>query len=311
MPGIQLNHGKLLRWQRDGLLPRQHTCGTGPGQRQESLWDRSCIERLKIISSCVKAERLNRRVAEFALIAAHLGIQGDLLKKHLLAACDEMVTTLSRQQRGQSTDPVDRAENLERSTRDRMSAHGELVKDIFAYCRLGYTNLSNETERFKSLVALSSFFQPGVLRELIEGSSAEELELAYQNPIVVFFAHLIASLFDLLTGRNSDLPLPGLHDHPIARQMLEKFSPKLLKRLRRKKPYPYSKDKAQYYAHLTAVIFYLVYSQHKEAFYPLFRQVAQEILDGPEFGFPNLIKNIVNSDSEEKSALFSLSSLPK
>jgi hypothetical protein len=311
MSAAQINYNKLLRWQREGLLPKQRSSGTGPGRRQESLWDRSCIERLQIIVGCVKGERLNRKTAEHALIGAGYGVHGELLKKHLLAACKQMSTDLEKQQRSESLDRTDQAANLERSTSDRMSAHGEFIKTIFATCRLGYTNLNEEEERFKSLANIANFFRPDALQELIEHKQPEQLELAYRNSLVVSFAVLIASLFDVVYGQSKELAITGLVDKAILTNLLDMFAPRPSGKLRRKKPYPYSKEMVRYNAHLTATIFFLVYCQYKEILLPLIPLVVGEILSDLKISPPDHIKNILNSKLEDPDALFNLPSMPK
>ncbi|WP_143074336.1 hypothetical protein [Nitrosomonas sp. Nm166] len=311
MRDVPINYNKLLRWQQKGLLPRQRLCGAGPGERQESLWGKSCIGRLQVIAGCVKGKRLNCKAAEQALIATGFWIRGDLLKKHLLAACKKMSADLEKQQRVDSPDPTDRAANLERSTRDRMSAHGEFVKAIFAICRLGYTDLNEEEEHFKSLAALASFFRPKVLRDLIENSQPEQLEIAYQSPAVISFAALIASLFDLICGQSKELPITGLADNAIINSLLNMLMPKPSGKLRRKKPYPYSKEMVQYNAHLTAIIFYLVYCEYKDLLLPLIPLLVAEALNKQELVVPENIKDMLNSKLEEPNALFNLPSMSK
>lgn len=311
MSAAQINYNKLLRWQREGLLPRQKSSGTGPGKRQESLWDRSCIERLQIIVGCVKGERLNRKTAENALISAGFGVQGELLKKHLLAACKQMSTDLEKQQRSESSDRTDQAANLERSTSDRMSAHGELVKAIFASCRLGYTGLSEEEECLKSFAVLASLFRPDALQELIDHHQPEQLELAYRNPLVITFAAFIAWLFDLMYGKSTEIQILTVVDNAILNSMFNMFKPKPDGKLRRKKPYPYLKERVQYNAHLAATLIYLVYGQYKEKLLPLIPFVVSEIMNVQKILPPDFIKNILNSKLEDPDALFDLPSMPK
>ncbi len=315
IPVSHINCDKLLLWKREGLLPEPKRCSAGPGKRQPSLWDRSCIDRLQIIANCVKKKRLSRKTAEQALIAAGFLIKGNLLKKHLIEACEQMSVELKKQQRGESTDVVDRASNLERSTRDRMSAHDELVKLIFTSCRLGYTDLSVEKEKkeksFKSIAALASFFRPDALQELIKNSHSKQFEEAYQNSDMVCSESLIAGVFDLMYGQINKTHIPGLVDNPYIDSLLKKLEPKPSGKLRSGKSHPYSKDKVQYYAHLIATLCYLVYNKQKEEFQTLFMQSIIEILMWSKLSVPENIKNLLNSEQEEMNALFNLPSMQK
>ncbi|AKH38460.1 MULTISPECIES: hypothetical protein [Nitrosomonas] len=311
MPGVQLSHGKLLRWQRDGLLPRQQTRGAGPGERKESLWEKSCIERLQLIAGYIKEERLNRKAAEQALIAAGVGVRGDLLRKHLLALSKQMAADLNKQERGHNLESVDRADKVERSTSQRMSTHGELVKAIFTACNLGYKGLSQEAECFKSIAELASFFQPDALRKLIENSKPDQLEQIYENPLVVFFANLGTSFFLLVGGSNKELPMLGVADDILITRLIDTLAPRPSGKLRRKKPYPFTEDKLRYYTHLVMVLFYLVYLQHGQALLPHIKQVINDMLDWPEFAIPENFKKILNSATEELNALFDMPSMPQ
>lgn len=312
MSSARINYTKLLRWQREGLLPKQRPSSAGPGERQESLWNGSCIGQLQVIAGCVKGERLNRTMAEQALIAAGYWIRGDLLKRHLVAACKKMSVELKKQQRNENPDPTDQAANLERSTSDRMSAHGELVKDIFAACRLGYMSLSEEAEYLKSFATIgSSYFQPNALYESIESKTPEELEFTYQNPLIISFAAFINSLFDLIYGKNKELPILGLDGNAIIAKVLNMLAPMQDGKLRRKKPYPYSTERARYNAHLTATILYLVYCQNQEKFPALILQAIGEIQINKEFVIPENIKDMLNSKLGEPNGLFNLPSMPK
>jgi hypothetical protein len=231
----RISHEKLLRWQREGLLPKQKLSGSGPGGRQESLWEKNCIERIQVIAGCVKGERLNRKTAEHALIARGFWIRGDLLKQHLLAACERISIELEKQQRVYCPDPTDQAANLERSTHDRMSAHDKSLKTVFATCRLGYTELHEEEVNSKSLVDLASFFRPEKLMDLIENCQPEQLEMTYQNPVVVSFAVFITTLFDLMYGQGKELPISNSADNADLTDLLNMLIPKPSGKLRRKK----------------------------------------------------------------------------
>lgn len=311
LPVNYINYAKLLRWKEAGLLPEQKPCSAGPGKRQESLWDKSCIERLQIIAGCVKGQRLNRKNAECALIAAGLGVQGYVLKKHFLKICQQMSNDLERRQRNDSSDVVDQASNLERSTRDRMLAHSELVKTIFASCCLGYTGLNKEEEHFKSLARLASLFRPDVLHELVKNANSELLERAYQNSNRVCSESLIQGIFDLICGQSKKLGIPSFDDNPVMAGILKEFAPKPSGKLRRKKPYPYSKDKMQYYSHLTVTLFYLVCGKRKKEFQKMLMQSILEILMWRKLAVPDDIKNLLSSEQEKLNALFSLPSMSK
>lgn len=307
----QISHEKLLRWQREGLLPKQKLSGLGPGGRQESLWEKNCIERLQIIAGCVKGERLNRKTAEHALIARGFWIRGDLLKQHLLTACERMSIELEKQQRVYCPDPTDRAANLERSTHDRMSAHEKSLKTIFANCLLGYTGLHKVDENPKSLAVLSSFFRPEVLLDLIENCQPEQLEMTHQNPIVVSFAAFITTLFEQLYGQSKELSISNFADNADLNGLLNMLMPKPFGELRRKKPYPYSNEMVQYNAHLTATIIYLVYSEYKNQLLPLFPLLINEIFNKQKLVVSENIHDLLDNKLQDPNVFFNLPPLSK
>lgn len=315
-----INYSKLLRWQREGLLPEQKASGTGPGERQESYWDKSCIGRLKIIAAHIKTERLNYKNAECALIAAGFVIEGNLLEIHLLEQCTEMARLLDKWERNKSHDPVDQAASIERSTSDRMSAHGGLVKAIFSACNLGYKGLSAEAERFQSLSYLGSYFQPQVLQDLINSSSHKQLEVAFDNRNLITSTDSLVWVFDLLYGRSNVLPMPSWQEtlfliSPLSREIFNRiiriFSPKPFGKLRRKKPYPYVERKIRYMAQLISVLFYLVYSHHKEEIDLLMVKGINEIINSPELGLPDFIKKNIKLELDNISAYINLPALPQ
>ncbi|GJL73396.1 MAG: hypothetical protein NMNS01_25950 [Nitrosomonas sp.] len=312
MPDLCLSRHKLLRWQKDGLLPEQQTCGAGPGKRQESLWHKNCVERLLVIIGGVKEKRLNRKDAELALIANGFGVRGDILRKHFLAMIKQMTAELQKQQRTKCKDLVDQADKVERSTKDRMSTHGVLVKEIFAGSHLGYRNLYIEAEHFKAIAELANFFRPEALQEMIEKSEPEQLELAYQNPSVIFCSLLMTSIVNLMCGRTKGFSMPGITDNDLLAQAFINFAPKPNGKLRRKKPYPYSEELVRYNMHMTAMIFYLMFNQNKTEFSRLITNALNEVLISPEFKIPESFKYMLNiRELEESDALFGLFSMPK
>lgn len=315
-----INHSKLLRWQRAGLLPEQKASGAGPGERQESYWDKSCIDRLKIIATHIKTERLNYKNAEYALIATGFVIDGNLLKIHLLEQCTEMARLLDKWERNKNQDSVDQAVSIERSTSDRMSAHGKLVKAIFTACNLGYKGLTVEAVSFQSLAHLGSYFQPHVLHDLISNSSHKQLEMAFENRNLITSTDSIVSVFGLIYGQSKELTISSWQEalflifpfsKGIFRRIIRILSPKPLGKLRRKKPYPYVERKICYMAQLTSALFCLVYNYHKEEIDLLMAKGINEIINSPELGLPDLIKKKIQLEPENISAYINLPSLPQ
>ncbi|SFM87056.1 hypothetical protein [Nitrosomonas communis] len=310
-PGMHLSCSRLLRWQREGLLPEQQGCGQGPGKRDESLWEKSCVERLQVIFGCIKKERLNYEAAEHALIASGLGVRGDVLRKRLLLLAKQMAADLNKQERAKDWEPIERADKVERATNQRMSTHGELVKAIFTACNLGYRGLNKEAQHFKSIAELASFFQPDALRKLIKNGPPDQLQQIYENPIVVFLANLSASFFLLVGGGSKGLPILGVADNALIASLIDTLAPNPSGKLRRKKPYPFMEDKLRSYTHLLMILFYLVYLQHGKALLPHLKQTISDLLDWPEFAIPENFKKILNSATEELDALFNMPSMPQ
>ena len=85
--------------------------------------------------------------------------------------------------------------------------------------------------------------------------------------------------------------------------MLSKLAPKPDGKLRRKKLYPYSKQKARYNAHIVATIMYLVLCQNKEILLPLIPFIVMEMLNNKELEVPENLKNILNTELEKTECI--------
>jgi hypothetical protein len=185
-PHEPVSQSQLKRWVKAGLLPPpQAGKSRGRGQGIPQYWDKTCIDRIKIIVASFREQKPNLDEAGRRLFAQGFVLRGDIIRSYLEEIPTRVENHLNRQRSFMKTrlSINSKAERLKESVKRR---HGkdqprsqENSSDWIDALAEVVVDLANLSESDNPRQQLGHFLSPNKLRESFKAVNDETLETLF------------------------------------------------------------------------------------------------------------------------------------